>query len=139
MAVQRLISGWAGTLLIGVLSGFIVASVVGIFVQDSGLFGASGESPVTRAYMLGLLQRDPGSITGIRPNPDIAQRALELQGAEQTRSTTMQPLSLTYLGGASLGRLSVHIYAVGMRGSSGTDQFFPLALTVVAGKVVRSE
>ena len=137
--VSRFVSGWLGTVIVGILTGFILSSAIGVFVQDSGVFGGSGESPITRAYMLGLLKRDPGAITGIRPNQDIAQRAIELQGAESSRSATMQPLSLTYLGGATMGRLSVHIYAVGMRGTSGTDQFFPLALTVAAGKVVRSE
>jgi hypothetical protein len=121
-------------------AGFLVASFVGVIVQDSGLFGTSGESPVARAYMLGLLQRDPNAIVGIRPNQSIAQRAVELQGADTSRSSAaIQPLSLTYIGGATVGSYSVHIYAVGIRSASGTDQFFPLALTVSGGKVVRSE
>jgi hypothetical protein len=33
----------------------------------------------------------------------------------------------------------VQIYAVGLRNSQGVDQFFPLALTISGGKVVRSE
>ena len=126
-----------GTLLVGLLAGFVVSSGIGVFVQDSGLFGASKESPIARAYMLGLLQRDPGSITGIRPNQSISQRAAELQGAETSRSTgSIQPLSLTYLGGAGVGGYSVHIYAVGLRTAEGDDQFFPMALTVGGGGVV---
>ena len=129
-----------GTLLVGVLTGFVIASAIGVFVQDSGLLGASAESPIARAYMLGLLQRDPNSIVGIRPNQSIAQRAAELQGASTSRtSATIQPLSLTYIGGATVGAYSVHIYAVGLRSAQGVDQFFPLALTVQGGKVVRSE
>lgn len=129
-----------GTLLVGMFAGFVIASAVGVFVQDSGLFGASGESPIARAYMLGLLQRDPSSIAGIRPNQSISQRAAELQGANTSRTTSsIQPLSLTYLGGASLGGYSVHIYAVGLRNAQGVDQFFPLALTVRGGQVIRSE
>ncbi len=129
-----------GTLLVGTLAGFVIASAIGVFVQDSGLFGASGESPIARAYMLGLLQRDPNSIVGIRPNQSISQRAAELQGADTSRTTTtIQPLSLTYLGGASVGGYSVHIYAVGLRSSQGVDEFFPLALTVSGGRVIRSE
>jgi hypothetical protein len=140
MGLGRLISGWVGTLLVGVLAGFVIASAIGVFVQDSGLFGASGESPVARAYMLGLLQRDPNSITAIRPNQSISQRAAELQGADTSRTTSsIQPLSLTYLGGATMGGYSVHIYAVGLRNAQGVDQFFPLALTVFGGKVIRSE
>ena len=129
-----------GTLLVGMLAGFVIASAIGVFVQDSGLFGSSGESPIARAYMLGLLQRDPSSIAGIRPNQSISQRATELQGANTSRTTSsIQPLSLTYLGGSSMGGYSVHIYAVGLRNSQGVDQFFPLALTVSGGKVIRSE
>jgi hypothetical protein len=127
-------------LLVGVLAGFVIASAVGVVIQDSGFFGASGESPIARAYMLGLLQRDPSSIVGIRPNQSIAQRAAELQGADTSRTAaTIQPLSLTYVGGAQAGSYSVHIYAVGLRTAQGVDQFFPLALTVFGGRVIRSE
>jgi hypothetical protein len=140
VVVRRLIAGSVGTVLVGIFAGFVAASFVGVIVQDSGLFGTSGESPVARAYMLGLIQRDPNAIVGIRPNQSIAQRAAELQGADSSRSTSsIQPLSLTYIGGATVGSYSVHIYAVGLRSQSGTDQFFPLALTVSGGKVVRSE
>ena len=133
-------AGSVGTVLVGALIGFFIASAVGIIVQDNGLFGGNGESPVARAYMLGLLQRDPSMISSIRPQQGIAQRAAELQGAASSRSTqSIQPLSLTYLGGMSMGQVSVHIYAVGLRRTSGVDQFFPLALTIAGGKVIRSE
>ena len=129
-----------GTFLVGMLGGYVIAAAAGVFIQDSGLFGASGESPVARTYMLGLLQRDPNSIVGIRPNQSIAQRASELQAADSSRTTAqIQPLSLTYIGGATVGVYSVHIYAVGIRNAQGVDQFFPLALTVYGGKVQRSE
>ena len=129
-----------GTLLVGMLTGFILASAAGVIVQDSGLFGTSGESPIARAYMLGLLQRDPNSIVGIRPNQSIAQRAAELQAADTSRTTaSIQPLSLTYIGGATVGSYSLNIYAVGLRNAQGVDQFFPLALTVSGGTVIRSE
>jgi len=138
--MSRVLAGSVGTVLVGALIGFFIASAVGLIVQDNGLFGGNGESPVARAYMLGLLQRDPSSISSIRPQQGIAQRAAELQGAASSRSTqTIQPLSLTYLGGMSMGQVSVHIYAVGLRSSSGVDQFFPLALTIAGGKVIRSE
>ena len=122
------------------LAGYVIAAAAGVFIQDSGLFGASGESPVAWTYMLGRLQRDTDSIVGIRPNQSIAQRASELQAADSSRTTgQIQPLSLTYIGGATVGVYSVHIYAVGIRNAQGVDQFFPLALTVYGGKVQRSE
>src|SRR5438309_3669230 len=76
------------------LAGYVIAAAAGVFIQDSGLFGASGESPVARTYMLALLQRDPNSIVGIRPNQSIAQRAAELQAADSSRTTAqIQPRS----------------------------------------------
>jgi hypothetical protein len=126
------------TLFVGAFAGYVVAALVGTVLQDNGLLG-SGESAQARAYMIGLLERDPDSVTALRPKGDIVQRATEIQTAEQSRSSTMKPLTLTYLGGGTVGRISVHIYAVEMRASNGRDQFFPLALTIIGGKVVRSE
>ena len=61
-------------------------------------------------------------------------------GGEILRLVVTHPeFELTYIGGASAGSYSVHIYAVGLRTAQGVDQFFPLALTVSGGKVVRSE
>ena len=131
-----------GTLLIGVLAGFILSSVVGVVAQDSGLFGNNAESPVTRAYMLGLLQRDPNSMAGNQPDKGVAGRAADLQGAAAAQSAMrIQPVSLTYLGGASVTGFSVHIYAVDMRTSEGLNEFWSAALTVRQSdhKVVRFE
>lgn len=140
MGTRKLVTGSIGTVLVGVFLGFVLSAFAGVIIQDSGLLGTNGESPVARAYMLGLLEQKPETIVGIRPNQSIAQRAAELQGAETSRSSSsIQPLSLTYMGGATVGSYAVHIYAVGLRSSSGTDQFFPLALTISGGKVVRSE
>ena len=138
MGSTRPLAPFVAILLVGLLAGWIVTAVVGLVFQDNGLVG-SGESPEARAYMIGLLERNPDSIAQLRPHGDVVQRAIEFQSAEQSKQTTMKPLSLTYLGGATMGRISVHIYAVGMRAANGRDQFFPLALTLVGGKVVRSE
>ena len=120
-----------GTLLVGVLMGFILASVAGVFIQESGLFGTNAESPVSRAYILGLLQRDPNSMAGAAPDKGVAARAVDLQGAEVARTTrAIQPLSLTYLGGASVSGYSVHIYAIDMRTADGMTDFWSAAVTV---------
>ena len=65
--VTRLFTGSVATVLVGILTGFILSSAAGLFIQDSGVFGGSGESPVARAYMLGLLLRDPSSMSSVRP------------------------------------------------------------------------
>ena len=122
--------------------GFIVASLVGIVVQESGLFGSNAESPVARAYFLGLLQRDPSSMAGNAPDKGVAERAADLQGAEIAKSSSsIQPISLTYLGGASVTGFSVHIYVVDIRTSDGFSEFSSAALTVRARdhKVIRLE
>lgn len=131
-----------GTLLIGVLTGFILSSIAGVFIQNSGLFGSNAESPVARAYILGLLQRDPNQMVGISPDKGVAGRAADLQGAESAKSVaTIQPISLTYLGGASVTGFSVHIYVVDIRTSDGFTEFSSAAVTVRASdhKVIRLE
>jgi hypothetical protein len=138
----RALSDPIGTVLIGVFVGFILASIAGIFIQESGLFGSNAESPITRAYMLGLLQRDPNSMAGNQPDKGVAGRAADLQGAAAAQSTmAIQPISLTYLGGASVTGFSVHIYAVDIRTSEGTNEFWSAALTVRQSdhKVIRFE
>ncbi|MGH2492260.1 MAG: hypothetical protein ACRDF9_12200, partial [Candidatus Limnocylindria bacterium] len=89
-------------------------------------------------YMMALLQRESESLSQLRPARDIISRALEQQNASQ-QSEEVKPLTLTYLGGGSSGRISVHIYAVEIQAGGGQYQFFPLALTIVGGKVVRVE
>jgi hypothetical protein len=123
------------TVVVGALFGYIVAATVG------PLFGNAvspqlGESAQARQYMLGLLSEDADALTALQPNQDVVSRALEVhssQGARQVR-----PISLTYLGGGSEGRLQVHIYAVEIS-VGGQERFFPLALTLLNGKVVRTE
>jgi hypothetical protein len=88
--------------------------------------------------MMALLQRETESLSRLRPTRDVISRALEQQNTSQ-QPTDVKPLSVTYLGGGSSGRISVHIYAVELQASAGQYQFFPLALTIVGGKVVRVE
>jgi hypothetical protein len=126
-----------GTVLVGLMIGYFAAAGVSSFVQDQGWFATSGESPQARAYMLALLQRESDSLAALRPQQDVVSQALAAQSAQQSTTNT-KPLSLTYLGGASAGRLSVQIYAVEVRANDGSQQLFPLALTLLGGKVVQT-
>jgi hypothetical protein len=143
--VGRLLFGWVpgivktaiGTILVGSLLGYIGSAALGGFVQDQGWFASSGESREARAYMLALLTREADSLSQLRPQQDVVSQALAAQSAQQNQQQS-KPLSLTYLGGGSAGRLSVHIYAVEVRANDGTQQFFPLALTLLGGKVVET-
>jgi hypothetical protein len=125
-------------LLVGGLMGYALTGFTTTMVADSGILGGGGESSDAHKYMMALLQRESESLSQLRPTRDVISRALEQQNASQ-QSSEVKPLSLTYLGGGSSGRISVHIYAVEIQAGGGQYQFFPLALTVVGGKVVRVE
>jgi hypothetical protein len=125
-------------LIVGGLMGYALTGVATTMVADSGVLGGSGESNDAHKYMMALLQRESDSLSQLRPTRDVVSRALEAQNASQ-QAQDVKPLSVTYLGGGSSGQLSVHIYAVEIQAGGGQYQFFPLALTIVGGKVVRVE
>jgi len=125
-------------LLVGGLMGYAGTAFTTTMVVDSGILGGGGESSDAHKYILALLQRESESLSQLRPARDVISRALEQQNVSQ-QSEEVKPLSLTYLGGGSSGQISVHIYAVEIQAGGGQYQFFPLALTIVGGKVVRVE
>ena len=125
-------------LFVGGLVGYVGTAFTTTLVADSGILGGGGESSDAHKYMIALLQRETDSLSQLRPTRDVISRALEQQNASQ-QATDVKPLSVTYLGGGSSGRISVHIYAVEIQAGGGQYQFFPLALTIVGGKVVRVE
>jgi hypothetical protein len=143
--VGRFLFGWMpgivrsalGTIVVGILVGYILSAAVGSFVQEQGWFATSGESPEARAYMVALLTREAASLNQLRPQQDVVSQALAAQSA-QSQQQQARPLSLTYLGGGSAGRLSVQIYTVELRAADGTQQLFPLALTLLGGKVIQT-
>jgi hypothetical protein len=125
-------------LLVGGLMGYAGTAFTTTLVADSGILGGGGESSDAHKYMMALLQREAESLSRLRPASDVVSRALDQQNASQ-QAQDVKPLSVTYLGGSSSGRLSVHIYAVEIQAGGGQYQVFPLALTIVGGKVVRVE
>lgn len=127
-----------GVLLVGGVLGFAASAAVTTFVTDQGWFRGSGESAQARAYMVSLLSRDAEQLTQLRPQTDVVSQAMAEQAAQQN-SQQAKPLSLTYLGGGSSGRLSVHIYAVEVRSNDGVDHLFSLALTLFGGKVINTK
>jgi hypothetical protein len=125
-------------LIVGGLIGYAVTGFSTTLVADSGILGGGGESSDAHKYVMALLQRESESLAQLQPARDVVSRALQQQSVSQ-QSTSAKPLSVTYLGGSSSGRISVHIYAVELQATGGQYQFFPLALTIVGGKVVRVE
>ncbi|HZP96149.1 MAG TPA: hypothetical protein VFC31_07435 [Candidatus Limnocylindria bacterium] len=124
-----------GMVVVGAMIGYVLSAVVSTVINDQGWFATSGESPQARSYMVALLQREADTLTALRPQQDVVSQALARQAAQQSRQQA-KPLSLTYLGGASQGRVSVQIYAVEVRANDGSQQLFSLALTLVGGQVV---
>jgi hypothetical protein len=125
-------------LLVGGLVGYAGTAFTTTLVADSGILGGGGESSDAHKYVMALLQRESDSLAQLQPAQDVISRALQQQSVSQ-QPTSAKPLTVTYLGGSSSGRISVHIYAVELQATGGQYQFFPLALTVVGGKVVRVE
>ncbi len=125
-------------LIVGGLVGYAGTGFTTTLVADSGILGGGGESSDAHKYVMALLQRESESLAQLQPSRDVVSRALQQQSVSQ-QSTSAKPLSVTYLGGSSSGRISVHIYAVELQATGGQYQFFPLALTIVGGKVVRVE
>lgn len=124
-----------GMLLVGAVLGFAASSAVGAAFDDRGWSAGSGESAPARAYMVALLDRDADQLTRLRPRQDVVSQALAEQ-AVRLSGQQAKPLSLTYLGGGTSGRLSVHIYAVEVRADDGADHLFSLALTLLRGNVI---
>ncbi len=127
-----------GMVLVGMLVGYTLSAVVTTVISDQGWFATSGESAQARDYMVALLQREADRLSQLRPQQDVVSQALAEQAAQQSRSAT-KPLSLTYLGGASSGTISIQIYAIEVRANDGSQQLFSLALTLLGGKVVQTK
>ena len=138
----RRFTRWIGpslsTLVVGALIGYVLSAFLGPVIGRMPLISGSGESAEARAYIMGMVQRDADALAGLRPRRDVVSRAIELQRASQQGQATVEPTSLTYMGGGTAGPMSVHIYAVGIR-TQGQEQLVPFTLTMIGGKVVRIE
>ena len=136
--MPRIVATAIGVVLVGAMIGYGLSSALSTVVNDQGWFATSGEQAQARDYMVALLQREADRLSQLRPQQDVVSQALAEQAAQQSRSAA-KPLSLTYLGGSSQGRISVQIYAVEVRANDGSQQLFSLALTLLGGKVVATK
>ena len=133
----RALRPWAVVFLLGGLFGFVIAAIGGGLAEERAVFGQH-ETAAARTYIISLLENEPQSLIALSPKAGVVNRAMQFAQAEGAAGA-ITPLSLTYLGGRTAGTVSVHIYAIELRAANGQRQFFPLALTLVGGKVVRRE
>jgi hypothetical protein len=125
-------------LLLGGLVGYVGTAFTTTLVVDSGILGGGGESSAAHKYMMALLQRESDNLARLGPSGDVVSRALQQQNVSQ-QPQDVKPLTVTYLGGVSSGRISVQIYAVEVQASGGQYQFLPFSLTLIGGRVQRVE
>ena len=128
---------WAIVFALGLMMSFVITAIGAGLAEEKAVFGVK-ESASARQYMISLLQQEPESLIALTPKTDVVSRAMQFRQSESA-SGKIDPISLTYLGGRTAGQLAVHIYAIEIRAGSGQRQFFPLALTLLQGKVVRRE
>lgn len=136
--MAKLLRWSISTTLVGALFGFVVTSLAGPVLDESGWFGTAGESTQSRAYMVGMLENEPETLVSLTPKNDVVSRAAMYKQSEAALGQ-WKPVTLTFLGGKSSGSFNVQIYAIEMRNARGREQFIPLALTLRGGKVVRRE
>ncbi len=134
---MRALAPWAIVFVLGLLLSFVVTAIGTGLAEEKAVFGVK-ESASSRQYMISLLQNEPDSLIALTPKTDVVSRALQFRQAQEAQGQ-ITPISLTYLGGRTAGPLAVHIYAIEIRTGTGQRQFFPLALTLLQGKVVRRE
>ncbi|OGN81509.1 MAG: hypothetical protein A3G84_07605 [Chloroflexi bacterium RIFCSPLOWO2_12_FULL_71_12] len=128
---------WALVFALALMLAFVVTAIGVGLVEEKAVFGTR-ENAAARRYMISLLENEPHTLIALTPRTDVVNRAMQFAQSEQATGS-ITPISLTYLGGRNMGALSVHTYAIEMRAQDGQRQFFPLALTLVEGKVIRRE
>lgn len=133
----RALRPWAIVFVLGALSAFVVTAIGSGLAEERAIFGVH-ETAAARRYMISLLQAEPQSLIALTPKTDVVNRAIQFRSSEEAAGS-VTPISLTYLGGRTGGALSVHIYAIEIRSGDGQRSFFPLAITLIGGKVVRRE
>ncbi|MDE3113734.1 MAG: hypothetical protein KGN00_09610 [Chloroflexota bacterium] len=137
MRLLRAIRPWAIVFLVGGMLSFVVTALGSGLAEEKAIFGVH-ESSAARQYMISLLENEPQSLISLLPKTDVVSRALQFAQSESAAGQ-IRPISLTYLGGRTSGSLSVFMYAIEVRADNGQRQFFPLALTLSGGRVIRRE
>ena len=124
-----------GTIVVaGLLVGYVASEIV-TTTTSNGMLAGSAESPEAHNYLVAYLAGDAATAAKYRPT-DTVTKALEIQNLERA-ATVREITSMTYIGGASQGRMGVYVYAVTGHATGSTNELLvSFTLTVVDGKIV---
>jgi hypothetical protein len=118
----------------GVLAGFVAAEIV-TTMTSGGVLTGSAESVEAHNYLVAYLAGDAEGATRYR-STDSVTKAIEMQNVERA-ATVRQITSMTYIGGATQGRIGVYVYAVTGHATGSTKEVLvSFTLTVLDGKIV---
>lgn len=99
-------------LAVGVLFGYVVASVATPFLSEAVVIGGPSESQKVHDFLMKRVDSPAELASSGSGTEDIATRAYKLGIPNEAKPRV---LSVTYLGGASQGQLQVHVYVVEYR------------------------
>jgi hypothetical protein len=118
----------------GLLVGFVGAEVV-TTVTAGGVLVGSAESREAHEYLVAYLAGDATTAAKYRAI-DTVTKAIEIQNVERA-AAVREITSMTYIGGASQGRMGIYVYAVTGHATGSTNELLvPFTLTVIDGKIV---
>jgi hypothetical protein len=133
MVRLRRLAIFPSSLLVGVLTSFVVAALVSPLLPGETLPGNRHEPPETRAYINALLGRDGATINRLQLPRNVVDRASVLKQFED--ALALPGKTLTYLGGSRVGPYGMFGYALTVDDGSGTSASIPIILTMVNDKV----
>lgn len=123
------------TLLAGAFAGYLIGVVAGeVMPPPSGI--APDETREAHAFVGAMYRNDLETQAALMSDRDLIGRALQLKAtADGLEGASFR--SVTFLGGATRGRLSIQMYALEARTDDGRQGLVPYTLTMGNGKVVR--
>ncbi|MBM4407203.1 MAG: hypothetical protein FJ038_01060 [Chloroflexi bacterium] len=123
------------TLLAGLLAGYVIG-VLGGQILPAPTGTSPGETREAHLFMGAVLEDDVDTQVALMFERDPLGRALQVKvNSEGLKDASFR--SMTFLGGETVGRLSIQMYALEAQTDDGRQGLVPYVLTLGSGKVVR--
>lgn len=129
----RFIASLAATLVAGGVLGYVVTAFLSPVLPGPVQPGNRHEFQYTRDYVVAVIERDAATANALQMPQNPASRAMTYQRFEE--ALTLEPRTLTYLGGATAGQLGAYAYVLGVEAPGDTLHLVPFELTTVGSKV----